>query len=139
MGSAGQRLIRIHLDPLMLAVLLTILGYGLVVLYSAVDRNLTLFGNQAARIGLALALMVAVAQIHPRVYLRWTPVAYVGGFVLLLLVLLVGVEAKGSRRCSPASMSSSCQLYGMPFSSMYQRGMEARLRAPPKRVTVTRF
>jgi rod shape determining protein RodA len=97
-AGAGQRLLRIHLDPLMLAVLLAIIAYGLVVLYSAVDRNPSLFTNQAGRMGLALMLMAAVAQIHPRVYLRWTPVAYAGGIALVLLVLLVGVEAKGSRR-----------------------------------------
>jgi len=97
-GVAGQRLLRIHLDPLMLGVLLTVIGYGLVVLYSAVDRNTTLFSNQAMRMGLALLLMLVAAQVHPRVYLRWIPLAYAGGIALLLLVLLMGVEAKGSRR-----------------------------------------
>jgi len=82
----------------MLAVLFCVIGYGLVVLYSAVDRNMNLFSNQAMRMGLALLLMVVAAQIHPRVYLRWTPLAYAGGLVMLLLVLLMGVEVKGSRR-----------------------------------------
>ena len=97
-SAAGQRLLQIHLDPLMLAALSCVIGYGLVVLYSAVDRNMNLFSNQAMRMGLALLLMVVAAQIHPRVYLRWTPLAYAGGVVMLLLVLLMGVEVKGSRR-----------------------------------------
>lgn len=97
-SAAGLRLLQIHLDPLMLAVLFCVIGYGLVVLYSAVDRNMNLFSNQAMRMGLALLLMVVAAQIHPRVYLRWTPLAYAGGLVMLLLVLLMGVEVKGSRR-----------------------------------------
>ncbi len=97
-SAAGQRLLQIHLDPLLLAALLCVIGYGLVVLYSAVDRNMDLFGNQAMRMGLALVLMVAAAQIHPRIYLRWTPLAYGAGIVMLVLVLLMGVEAKGARR-----------------------------------------
>ena len=97
-SAAGQRLLQIHLDPLMLAALLGVIGYGLVVLYSAVDRNMDLFGNQAMRMGLALLLMVTAAQIHPRIYLRWTPLAYIAGIIMLVLLLLMGVEVKGSRR-----------------------------------------
>jgi rod shape determining protein RodA len=68
------------------------------VLYSAVDRNAVMFFNQAGRLGLALAAMLVVAQLHPRFYLRWTPVFYVGGLLLLLMVLVIGETAKGSQR-----------------------------------------
>lgn len=97
MGS-GSRLVRIHLDPLMLVALLAIIGYGLVVLYSAVNGDSGLFTNQLIRMGLAVVAMVVAAQLHPRFYLRWAPFVYAGGVLLLVLVLLVGVKVKGSQR-----------------------------------------
>ncbi len=96
--GAGRRLVQIHLDPLLLLLLLAIVGYGLVVLYSALNGNEELFSNQAVRIGLALSVMLVAAQLEPRFYLRWSPVVYGVGLVLLVLVLLIGVKVKGSQR-----------------------------------------
>lgn len=96
--GARARLRQIHLDPLMLVTLLAVIGFGLMVLYSAVDRNMTLLVNQVTRMCIALAAMLLAAQLHPRFYLRWTPLLYVGGVVLLVLVLVVGVTANGSTR-----------------------------------------
>ena len=97
MGS-GSRLVRIHLDPVLMLGLAAIIGYGLVVLYSAVNRDSALFGNQLVRMGVAVVAMVVAAQLHPRFYLRWAPFVYVGGVVLLALVLIMGVKVKGSQR-----------------------------------------
>lgn len=96
--GARARLRQVHLDPLLLVTLLAIVGLGLVVLYSAVDRSPTLFGNQLTRLGAAFAAMLIVAQVHPRTYLRWSPIIYGGGLVLLVLVLVMGVTVKGSQR-----------------------------------------
>lgn len=96
--GAGRRLVQIHLDPLLLVMLLIIVGYGLVVLYSALNGNEELFENQVVRIALALGVMLVAAQLEPRFYLRWSPVVYGVGLVLLVLVLLVGVKVKGSQR-----------------------------------------
>jgi len=96
--SARARLYQLHLDPLMLLVLAGVVGLGLVVLYSAVDRDMGLFGNQLVRLGIAAVAMVAAAQFRPRFYLRWTPVFYVGGLIMLVLVLAMGVTVKGSQR-----------------------------------------
>lgn len=96
--SARARLRQVHLDPVMLVALIAIIGIGLAVLYSAVDRNMTLFGNQLVRMGIALAAMVAAAQLRPRFYLRWTPVLYLTGLAMLVLVLFAGVTVKGSQR-----------------------------------------
>ncbi len=97
MGS-GSRLVRVHLDPLMLFALLAIISYGLVVLFSAVEGNRTLFTNQLVRMVLALVAMVVAAQLQPRLYLRWAPFVYAAGVVLLVLVLVMGVKVKGSQR-----------------------------------------
>lgn len=96
--SARDQLLRIHLDPLLLLTLLTIIGFGLVVLYSAVNRDSVYFNNQLIRIGLAFTVMVIAAQIDPGFYRRWSPVVYLLGVVLLVLVLLMGVKVKGSQR-----------------------------------------
>jgi rod shape determining protein RodA len=96
--GAGNRLVQVHLDPLMVVVLLGIIGYGLVVLYSALNDDDGLFANQIVRMGLALLAMLVAAQLQPRFYLRWAPLVYVAGVFLLVLVLLVGAKVKGSQR-----------------------------------------
>ena len=97
-GSAGATLLRVHLDPLFLCVLIAIVCYGLVVLFSAVNRDMDVFGNQLIRMGIAFIALFAAAQLQPSFYLRWAPFVYIGGVVLLVLVLLIGVEVKGSQR-----------------------------------------
>lgn len=88
----------IHLDPLLLFVLLAVIVYGLIVLFSAVNQDNTVFSSQIMRMALGLVVMVAAAQLPPRFYQRWTPVLYGLGVILLILVLLVGVKVKGSQR-----------------------------------------
>jgi rod shape determining protein RodA len=96
--SARDQLLRIHLDPLLLLTLIAIIGFGLIVLYSAVNRDSTYFTNQLIRIGMAFVVMVVAAQLDPGFYRRWSPFVYLFGVVLLVLVLLVGVKVKGSQR-----------------------------------------
>jgi rod shape determining protein RodA len=88
----------LHLDPLLVVLLLAIMGLGLVVLYSALDRNPAVFIGQVIRLGLALAVMVVAAQLDPRIYLRWSPWLYLGGIALLVLVLFTGTTVKGASR-----------------------------------------
>lgn len=88
----------IHLDPLLLFVLLAVIVYGLIVLFSAVNQDNTVFSSQIMRMALGLGVMVVAAQLPPRFYQRWTPVLYGLGVILLILVLLVGVKVKGSQR-----------------------------------------
>jgi rod shape determining protein RodA len=97
-SGASGRLVKIHLDPLLLLPLLGIIGFGLVVLDSALNDNQAMLTNQIVRMGLALLAMVVAAQLQPRIYLRWAPVVYVAGVALLVLVLFVGATVKGSQR-----------------------------------------
>lgn len=101
--STSARLVSIHLDPLLLLTLMAIIGFGLVVLYSASGgrpgrETPAIFTSQTVRMGLALIAMLVAAQLHPRFYQRWAPIIYLGGVGLLVLVLLVGVSVKGSYR-----------------------------------------
>ena len=89
---------RATVDPLLTVTLLAVIGFGLMVLFSAVERNAAIVQGQALRMGVALVIMVAVAHVTPKLFLRWTPLLYGAGVVMLALVLLVGVSVKGSQR-----------------------------------------
>ncbi len=93
-----EPLYRLHIDLWLLLGLLGIVSFGLVMLYSASGQSETLLKAQLSRIGVGFVVMFVVAQLPPRLYLRWSPFLY--GVVLLMLVavLFVGLSAKGSQR-----------------------------------------
>jgi len=94
----GRRLYQVHIDPLLLLAILLIMSFGLVVLYSALDRDINAFDGQVFRLAAAIGVMAIAAQFDPRFYQRWSPVLYVAGVLLLSAVLVGGVVVKGSRR-----------------------------------------
>lgn len=89
---------RIHVDPILLLLITGVVLFGLVILSSAVDGNEALYDAQVRRIGVAYAALIIAAQLPPAMYLRWAPFLYLVGLGLLILVLFVGVEVKGSQR-----------------------------------------
>jgi rod shape determining protein RodA len=89
---------RLHLDLPLLALVLLTAAYGLVVLYSALDRDWVAFQGQLSRLALAFVVMLIAAQLDLAMLQRWAPVLYGFGLVMLVLVLLVGVQAKGAQR-----------------------------------------
>jgi rod shape determining protein RodA len=95
---ARKQLAVLNMDPLFLALLVAIVSYGLIVLYSAINQDMVVFYNQLARMGLAFVALFIAAQLQPAFYLRWAPLIYACGVLLLLLVLVVGVKVKGSQR-----------------------------------------
>ncbi|MBK7543913.1 MAG: rod shape-determining protein RodA [Candidatus Competibacteraceae bacterium] len=95
----GRRLLgSIQLDPPLLLGLLMVSGLGLVVLYSAGQRNLDLVYGQAMRLGLGFAIMLALAQLRPSYIRFWSPWIYLVGVLLLLAVMVAGDVSKGARR-----------------------------------------
>lgn len=89
---------RIHVDPWLLLLVLLLAVVAGVVLYSASSKDLSMLYRQSAAWAVGLAAMLVIAQFQPRFMQRWTPLAYLGGTLLLLAVLLVGTEAKGAQR-----------------------------------------
>lgn len=89
---------RLHLDLPLLALVLLTAAYGLVVLYSALDRDWMAFQGQLSRLAIAFVVMLIAAQLDLAMLQRWAPVLYGLGMVMLVLVLLVGVQAKGAQR-----------------------------------------
>lgn len=88
----------LHLDAYLLFGVLSLLIIGLGVVYSASNQDSDLLTNKTVHILLALGLMLALAQM-PVSFLRfWSPIIYVLGVVLLILVLAVGDIGKGAQR-----------------------------------------
>jgi rod shape determining protein RodA len=94
----GRLLEALHLDgPLLLAVL-AVCAAGLIVLFSAAGEDLGVFLRQAARVGIGLGVIVAAAQVPPRVLRAIAPFLYTVGVLLLLAVALKGDIAMGAQR-----------------------------------------
>ncbi|SDN87319.1 rod shape-determining protein RodA [Vreelandella arcis] len=89
---------RIHLDPWLLGLLLILMGSGLLVIYSASGQSMNVVIAQALRFGVALVAMLVVAQFSPIIFLRWAPVVYGFGVLMLVAVELVGDIGMGAQR-----------------------------------------
>jgi len=89
---------RLHIDvPLLFGVLL-LCGMGLVILYSAGGQDMDTVIRQGVRMLIAVILMFAVAQITPTQLERWSMWVYLGGVLLLIVVLYTGYIGKGAQR-----------------------------------------
>jgi len=100
LGMSGGRSIwqKLHLDPKLFGLLLMLSLGGLFVLYSASGQNMAMVYRQATYFVLGFMIMLIIAQFHPRWFQMAAPWMYGAGIVALLLVLLVGVGAKGAQR-----------------------------------------
>jgi len=89
---------RLHVDlPLLLLVLL-LSAFGLLMLYSATGQSVDQVERQAIRLGIALLLMIGIAQLSPSVLRQWSAPLYLLGLGLLVSVLLFGEQSKGAQR-----------------------------------------
>ncbi len=89
---------RLHLDLPLIFALLILSGYGLLVLFSAIDQDPGRLEAQLLRLGLAFGVMIAVAQVPPRIWWRLAVPLYVAGVLMLVAVLAVGEIGKGAQR-----------------------------------------
>jgi rod shape determining protein RodA len=97
--TASARLLgTLHLDGQLLLALNAIAVLGLGILYSASGQNEALLWRQMMRFGLAMAAMIALAQVSPKYLRLWAPWVYALGVLLLVTVALVGDASKGAQR-----------------------------------------
>lgn len=89
---------RLHIDVPLLLGLLLLCAFGLMVLYSASGQDFDSVERQLVRLGLAFALMFALAQVPPARLERWSPPLYGLGVLMLVAVLLFGDVGKGAQR-----------------------------------------
>ena len=94
----GRLLEALHVDGPLLLAMLAVCVAGLVVLGSAAGEDVGVFLRQAARVGLGLGVLLAVAQVPPRILRAVAPWLYALGVLLLVAVALVGDIAMGAQR-----------------------------------------
>ncbi len=82
--------------PLLLALLL-LMGFGLLVLYSATGEDAVMVSQQAVRMGAGIVAMLTLSLVPPHLLRLWTPWLYVIGVVLLLVTWFVGVGRGAGR------------------------------------------
>ncbi len=97
-GRSDSLWSRFHVDPFILLILVLLSMYGLLVLYSGSGQNIALVKRQFVLNCIAFIAMVLVAQIDLKLLQRWSIWIYLGGLLLLLIVLWMGVGAKGATR-----------------------------------------
>lgn len=87
-----------HLDGILLTLVLLLLGVSLAVVTSASGQSPARISGHLINIGLALAVMVVVANVPPHLLAKVGPPLYVAGVVLLIGVALFGEIRNGARR-----------------------------------------
>lgn len=98
LGLGRQIMARLRLDAPLLVGLLLISGFGLVVLWSAGGKDPGLLLRQLVRLGVAFGVLLAMAQVPPKLLRLWSPWLFLGGLLLLVAVLVAGDVGKGAQR-----------------------------------------
>jgi rod shape determining protein RodA len=87
-----------HLDATLLVLVLLLLGISLAVVASASGQSPARISGHLVNMGLALSLMIVMANIPPHILSKVGPTLYAAGVLLLLGVALFGEIRNGSRR-----------------------------------------
>lgn len=89
---------KIHIDPWLMLLLLTLTFIGLAILYSASTQDVSMIIRQSVSYLLGFIVMIGMAQIPPGIYRDFTPFFYVIGLIMLILVELIGEVRMGAQR-----------------------------------------
>lgn len=87
-----------HVDGILLTLVVMLLGISLAVVASASGQSPGRISGHLINMGLALAVMVVIANVPPHLLSKVGPPLYVAGVVLLIGVALFGEIRNGSRR-----------------------------------------
>lgn len=98
MGSFSRFSYRLHLDPVLLSLLLTVCVIGLAVIYSASNESIGMVKRQGIRLAIAFGAMFFFAQMPPKLLRLWAPILYILGLGMLVAVIFVGDMGKGAQR-----------------------------------------
>jgi len=96
--TTARMLLALKLDGPLVIGLALIVGYGLIVLYSASGQSMGMVLRAALRLGVGIVAMLVLAQVNPNLLRRTTPWIYLAGIVLLIIVEIVGYVGKGAQR-----------------------------------------
>ena len=87
---------RLHIDVPLLLGILALLALGLFLVYSAGGQKMDIVIRQAIHSGIALVVMLGIAQIQPLVYQKLAVPMFVIGILMLIAVLMFGHVGKGA-------------------------------------------
>ncbi|MEK6730738.1 MAG: rod shape-determining protein RodA [Pseudomonadota bacterium] len=98
-GTQYRTLLQVlHIDIVLLLSVVLLMTVGLFILYSASNQNSAIFSQGIMHIGLALLIMIVLAQLSPITYARWSLSLFIVSLLLLALVLVIGHIDKGAQR-----------------------------------------
>jgi rod shape determining protein RodA len=86
------------MDTPLFLLIMTLSGFGLVVLYSASAGSMQTIYKQVFHFVLAIGSMLVIAQIPPYQLKRFSPYLMLFGIFLLILVLIFGSSSGGAQR-----------------------------------------
>jgi rod shape determining protein RodA len=89
---------KLHIDFPLLFCILCLMTLGFFVVYSAGGQESQIVIRHGVHSGIALIVMLFVAQIPPATYQKWAVPVYIIGILLLVAVLLFGHVGKGAQR-----------------------------------------
>lgn len=98
LARQGSFLRSVHCDGWLLVFLFIVAAIGLITQYSTGGESLFYVKRQALFLTVAFAVMMVVANIPISILKRWSPLFYLACLIALVLVLLIGVGAKGAQR-----------------------------------------
>jgi rod shape determining protein RodA len=87
-----------YIDLPLLGLVLALIIFGLLVLYSASNQNMGMIGRQVLRLVFAFGILTLFAFVPPHKYKAWTPWIYAIGLLLLVAVMIMGKIGKGAQR-----------------------------------------
>jgi len=88
----------LHFDLPLFGLLLLLISFGLLILFSASNANIHMVIRQAMRLIMATMIMIIFGFIPPHKYKLWTPWIYSMGLSLLIAVMVMGKIGKGAQR-----------------------------------------
>ncbi len=98
MGRGRSFFQKLHMDLPLFIMLLVLVLCGLFVLYSASGQNMHMVSRQMVYFGIGFGCMFVIAQFNPYWFQLAAPWLFGVGIIALILVLIMGVGAKGAQR-----------------------------------------
>jgi len=89
---------KLHIDLPLLIGILSLMTLGCFIVYSAGGQEMDIVYRHGKRLGVAVIVMLFVAQIPPLSYRKWAVPVFVIGVLMLVSVLLFGHVGKGAQR-----------------------------------------
>lgn len=89
---------KLHIDPWLAFFLLLNAMLGLIVLYSASGQDMARVMKQGMSFCIGFGVMIALAQIPPKLYQAFSPYFYIMGLLSLIAVMLFGEVRMGAQR-----------------------------------------